>query len=85
MSFNNTERAELVIDSPEQLVVVFGKLLGVVAPNCSVGIEPLSEAAILFGKLLSVVAPNCSVDIEPLSEAAILSSVRLHVSSDRVC
>jgi hypothetical protein len=80
MSFNNTERAELVIDSPEQLVVVF------VAPTCcSVDIVPLSEAAILFGNLLGVVVPNCSVDIEPLSEAAILSSVRLHVSSDRVC
>jgi DNA-binding sugar fermentation-stimulating protein len=44
MSFNNTERAELVIDSPEQLVVVFGKLLGVVAPNCSVDVSTLNRS-----------------------------------------
>ena len=48
MSTSNIEREELVIESPGQLVEVFGKLLGVAAPtNCNVEIEPLSEAAIL--------------------------------------
>jgi hypothetical protein len=58
MSFNNTERDELVIESPEQLVVVFDKLLGVVAPNCSVDIEPLSEAAILSSVYQVTVSVN---------------------------